>query len=231
MFSRSESMGFARSHMSIIDPQLVDIEICALSGDGKSALRLNYQSQSYDLIQAFASNKLERADQKMQQLIERNSDAINKSSTNRYLLVREVGYYSLWAIDSTIDPSRSNQQLKNEHGILALQQASIWLLQELWLQWQDLLGAKQLQLFAEQLLTVTPQLQSWVDLDRLLLLDPLAPAKLEAWSELDFTAFDRQLYHLTQKKIGQQFGTELTIEIIQTMPNPLKLTLLNILDI
>jgi hypothetical protein len=76
-----------------------------------------------------------------------------------------------------------------------------------------------------------PQIQSQVDLDRLLILDPLATTKLGSWSDLDFIAFDRQLYHLTQKKMGQQFGTQLTIDIIQSMPDSLQATLTDILDI
>lgn len=239
MFSRSSSVGFAESNMSIIDPQLVNIEICNLFGDAhdqelrqqKSVLRLNYQTQQYDLVRAFASNKLERAEQKLQQLLERNSDPVNRANSNRYLLVREVGYYSLWVMDRSSNPSISNQKAEDGQELLELQQASIWLFQELWLQWQDLLGVNQLQVFVEQLLAVTPQLQSWADLDRLLLLDPLTPEQLESWTELDFTTFDRQLYQLTQKKIGQQFGTELTIEIIQAMPEPLSLKLTGILDI
>ena len=114
--------------------------------------------------------------------------------------------------------------------ILELQQASIWLLQELWLQWQDLLGARQLQVFAKELLAVTPQIQSGIDLDRLLALDPLGLALL-GWSKQDFMTFNRQIYQLTLKKMGRQFGTQLTLDIIQAMPDSLQLTLTEILGI
>jgi hypothetical protein len=223
--------------MSIIDLQLVKIEIVPIDDRGRSSgLRLNYQGQIYDLVQAFASNKRDRAEQKLWQLQE-----IEGHVTDRYLLVREVGYYSLWKIaleqlrlqtGSSLTARSSDRQAESQGEIaLELQQASIWLFQELWLQWQDLLGARQLQVFADSLLAVTPQLQSWVDLDRLLSLDPIATVKLESWSEKDFTAFDRQLYQLAQKKMGQQFGTKLTLDIIETMPDPLRSTLVNILGI
>ena len=215
--------------MSIIDPQLVNIEITPLTGDRASRLRLNYQGQIYDLVRAFANDKRERAEQQLAQLMAIDRDL--GTFTDRYLLVGEVGYFSLWELDRSI-PNISNlerqAELKND---LALQQASIWLFQELWLQWQDLLGARQLQAFADNLLKVTPQLGSGVDIDRLLSLDPLAPTKLGSWSELDFITFDRQLYQLTQKKLGQQFGTKLTIEIIQAMPDSWQSILTNILDI
>jgi hypothetical protein len=216
--------------MSIIDPQLVNIEIAPHPSDGKLVLRLKYHQQIYDLVRVFASHKVERAEQKLQQAIESSGNAVN-NTTDRYLLVGEVGYYSLWKLDSTFNTSSANGQSDRAAKILELQQASIWLFQELWLQWQDLLGARQLEVFTEDLLTVTPQLQAWIDLDRLLVLDPLGTARLESWSEIDFMAFDRKLYQLTQKKIGRQFGTELTIEIIQTMPERLRSTLTNILGV
>jgi hypothetical protein len=225
--------------MSIIDPHLVNIEIAPHPEDGRSVLRLNYHQQIYDLVRVFASHKIERAEQKLQQAIsilegfanESSGDRVNQSTTDRYILVGEVGYYSLWKLDLTLNSASCNWKSKREAEVLELQQASIWLFQELWLQWQDLLGDKQLEVFTEDLLTVIPQIQSGVDLDRLLAIEPLGTARLAAWSAIDLIKFDRQLYHLTQKKIGRQFGTELTIEIIQTMPERLRSTLIYILDI
>jgi hypothetical protein len=224
--------------MSIIDLQLVDIEISTLSeahpivpGEQlrrqTARLKLNYQGQRYDLVQAFASHKLELVQKRLHQLIVRANNAANPPVPERYLMVREIGYYSLWTLDSNLDLTN----LADSKCGLALQQASIWLFQELWLQWQDLLGTNQLQVFAENLLAVNSQLQSAADLDRLLSLDPLATARLGEWSELDLIAFDRQLYQLTQKKVGQKFGTSLTIDIIESMPDSLRSTLVNILGI
>jgi hypothetical protein len=226
--------------MSIIESQLVKIEISTLPDDPKFRLRLNYQGQSYDLIQAFASHKLDRAQQLQRSRhvpsgsTTGRNDPVSSASQNRYLMVREVDYYSLWELNRSMEPvsSLGNLQADDECvPVLALQQASIWLFQELWLQWQDLLGERQLKVFAKELLSVTSQLQTWGDLDRLLMLDPLDPTKLGAWSELDFRAFDRQLYQLTQHKLGHQFGTKLTIEIIEAMPDSCRSILLDILDI
>ena len=141
----------------------------------------------------------------------------------------KTAYYSLWELDRSIATSSLNDRIDDEREtILELQQASIWLLQELWLQWQDLLGARQLQLFTKELLAVTPQIQAEVDLDRLLALDPLGLARL-GWSKQDFMTFDRQLYQFAQKKMGRQFGTQLTIDIIQAMPDSLQITLSEVL--
>ncbi len=227
--------------MSIIDSQLVKIEISTLPHESNSKLRLNYQGQSYDLLQAFAIHKLDRAQRQLHQLLQVSNDG--SSSPTRYLLVQEVNYYSLWELDRcSTREAMSNNRLSPtptileprsslDIPVLELQQASIWLFQELWLQWQDLLGDRQLKVFAKELLSVTPQLQTWVDLDRLLILDPLATTRLGSWSELDFRAFDRQLYHLTQKKLGHQFGTKLTLDIMETMPDTWRSLLVNILDI
>jgi hypothetical protein len=226
-------MGFAQSNMSIVDAQLVTIEIAAITDHGKSGLRLTDRGHIYDLLRAFASHKLDVAQQQLQHLRETNVEQPTSSKPDRYLLVREANYYSLWELDrSRLKTSNLDWQVESERQIdRSLQQASIWLLQELWLQWQDLLGAKQLQVFAEQLVALTPPLASSADLDRLLILDPLATTHLASWSKSDFMAFDRQLYHLTQKKMGQQFGTQLTIDIIQSMPDSLQATLAAVLDI
>ena len=222
-------MGTARSDMSIIASQSVDIEISTLPDDRHSRLRLNDRGHTYNLIQAFAITKLDRAQQQLQQLIELNRDPASSSNSNRYLLILEVDYYSLWELDRSIATSSLNDRIDDEREtILELQQASIWLLQELWLQWQDLLGARQLQVFAKDLLAVTPQIHAEGDLDRLLALDPLDLARL-GWSKQDFMTFDRQLYQLAQKKMGRQFGTQLTIDIIQAMPDSLQITLSEVL--
>jgi hypothetical protein len=220
--------------MSITDPQLVNIEIVTLPGDRTSRLRLTYREQIYNPIRVFASHKLDLAQQQLQHL--------NTIDTDKYLLVREANYYSLWQLDpllsqtaSRLTPktSISNDRLASGNGEtgVELQQASIWLLQELWLQWQNLVGERQLHSFVETLLAQTPQLQTQVDLDRLLSLDPLANSNLGAWTELDWIAFDRQLYQLTQKKIGQRFATNLTSDILAAMPTTLGSILANILSI
>ena len=224
-------MGTARSDMSIIASQSVDIEISTLPDDRHSRLRLKDRGHIYNLLQAFAISRLDRAQQQLQQLIELDRNSIGSSNPNRYLLIREVDYYSLWELDRSIARSSLDDRIDDEREtILELQQASIWLFQELWLQWQDLLGARQLQLFTKELLAVTPQLQSGIDLNRLLALDPLGLARL-GWSKQDFIAFDRQLYQFAQKKMGRQFGTQLTIDIIQAMPDSLQITLSEVLGI
>jgi hypothetical protein len=219
--------------MSITDAQLVTIEIATSTDRGKSGLRLTDRGYRYDLVRAFASHKLDLAQQQLQQLWETNGEPIDSSKPDRYLLVREINYYSLWELDrSAIETTNLDRQVESQWQIgRSLPQASMWLLQELWLQCQDLLGAKQSQAFAQQLVELYPQLESIAVFERLLTSDPLAPTDLESWSESDLIAFDRQLYHLAQKKMGQQFATQLTIDIIQSMPASIQATLTAVLDI
>jgi hypothetical protein len=208
--------------MSIVEQQLVDIQIVTIPGKKRSDLRLNYQGQTYHLHQAFADTKLAQAQQQWQQL--------KLAHGNRYLLVREVGYYSLWEIDGLgeqLDSSPTNVpgltiQISSE---LALQQASLCFFQELWLRLDDLIGARQLQSIANDLFTVVPHLQSMLDLDRLLQLDPLSSDRLESWTEEDLIVFDRQLERLTQQKLGKQFGAELVLDVIESIPEQLRMKL------
>jgi hypothetical protein len=220
--------------MSIVDQQLVDIEIFTNAGDVESQLRLNYQGQFYHLHQAFAVPKLGELAAKLGERVNQQLQELTIQHGDRYLLVREVGYYSLWELDrSKFDPALIELSLIDRQISigLELQQASIWLFQELWLQLAESIGERQLQILAENLVSVTPQIRSWLDLDRLLTLDPLKTGKLDVWAEADFATFDRQLYYLTQRKIGRKFGTELTIDIIQTMPERLQLVLKPVLDL
>ena len=220
-------MDYARSNMAIIDALLVHIEIPILSDNRIVGLRLNYHGQKYDLVQAFASHKLESAQQRWQQQIAVDP-ADSEHLSQQYLLVREVGYYSLWILDRFVNPASENRE---SNGNLELQQASIWLFQEIWLQWQDLLGERQLQLFADNLSSVNSHLRSRADLDQFLSLDSLSSEQLDQWESADFIKFDRQLCDLTQKKMGQQFGNKLTIDIIESMPDLLQSALIDALDL
>jgi hypothetical protein len=214
--------------MSIIDAKLVRIGISHRADDRIPRLQLDYQGQTYDLVRVLASHKLNpaRPVPQWQQAIE--------AAPNGCLVVAEANYYSLWMPERTATKptvTAPKQSASSVETRLELQQASIWLVQELWVQWESLLGAKQLLVIADELVALTPALQSRQDLDRLRLLDPFAETKLANWTKSDFEIFDRQLSQIAQHKIGRQFGTELTIEIVQSMPALWQATLAEILEL
>jgi hypothetical protein len=213
--------------MSIIDAKLVRIGISNRADDRLSRLQLDYQGQTYDLVRVVASHKLNHARSVPQW--QRAIDA----SANGCLVVAEANYYSLWMpaqMATTPAQAAPKQATPIVETRLELQQASIWLVQELWVQWENLLGAKQLSVIADELVASTPALQSRQDLDRLLLLDPCAETKLANWKRSDFETFNCHLSQIAQHKIGRQFGTELTIEIVRSMPALLQATLAEILE-
>jgi hypothetical protein len=226
--------------MSIIDPQLVKIEIATIPDRHLAGLKLTYQDRTYDLIRIFGDRQLDLAQQQFQDLMVKQNVTGILTNPDKYLLVREVGYYSLWGLDrSTTQASIANSLIvgiadlveRRDETSLELQQASMWLLQEIWLQWQELLGTKQLQMLSENLISIAPQLQSLTDLERLLAMSPMTPIGLKAWESADLIAFDRQIYQLAQQKLGRQFATELTIDIVRSMPPQLQSALTDILDI
>lgn len=228
-------MKFAHSSKSITDLESVNIEIAAIPDRQLAGLRLTYQDRTYDLIRIFGDRQLDLAQQQFQDLSLKQNAAGMLATPDKYLLVREVGYYSLWALANAhqqpIVLGRANLVERRAETSLELQQASMWLLQEIWLQWQELLGTRQLQIFSENLIAIAPQLQSRTDLDRLLAMSPMTPIALKAWESADLIAFDRHIYQLAQQKLGRQFGTELTIEIVRSMPPQLQSALTNVLDI
>jgi hypothetical protein len=223
--------------MPVIESQLVKIGIATSASGEKSVLRLNYRSQIYDFVRVFGSDRLaptatslpEPIAHKLQQSLGVNSgEAAIELLTTEYLLVREVGYYSLWRIDRVNSPI-ANDVDRSIAEKLALQQASIWLFQELWLQWDELLGDRQLHLLSEDLVDLVPQIRDRSDLDRLATMELVNTHGSLSWTEADSISFIRQLYHLTQKKLGHQFGSELTDEIVRSMPDALRQKLERIL--
>ena len=214
--------------MSMIDRELVKIEISKIVGNQSSRLVANYQDQKYNLVQAFSSHKLELVRSRLQQLVEANNYKLNLALPDRYLVIREEHYYSIWGIDLTQIQADTLQQSQRD---LELQQASIWLFQELWMQCQDLMGTQQLQIFIHDLLMVNPQLKSLEDIERLLGYDRFNSMMLVNWTSADFQRLDRQLYQLVQKKVGREFGMRLTKEIIQSMPISLRSILVDILEL
>ena len=88
----------AQSNLSIIDPELVKIEIAIIADRRLPGLRLTYQARSYDLMRVFATNHLDLAQQRFQEAIA-NQNASAILALDEYLIVREVGYYSLWKLD------------------------------------------------------------------------------------------------------------------------------------
>jgi hypothetical protein len=227
---------FAQSNRSITDLEVVKIEIAAIPDRLLAGLRLTYQDRTYDLIRIFGDRQLDLAQQQFQDLSLKENAAGMLANSAKYLLVREVGYYSLWALARSIPQQqivlgRADLVERRAETSLELQQASMWLLQEIWLQWQELLGTRQLQILSENLISIAPQLQSRTDLDRLLAMSPMTPIALKDWESADLIAFDRQLYQLAQQKLGRLFATELTIEIVRSMPPQLQSALTNVLDL
>lgn len=211
--------------MSIVEQQLVNIEIVNIPGKKRSDLRLNYQNQTYHLCQAFTESKLTQAQQQLQQLKLVHGD--------RYLLVREVGYYSLWEIDGykknieRRDLTNGSETVMESAG-LEMQQASLCFFQELWFRLEDLIGARQLELLANDLFAAVPALKSVLDLDRLLKFEPLSTDRLTTWTADDFRILDREIDLLTQKKLGRKFGSELVQDTIESIPTQLRSLLADI---
>jgi hypothetical protein len=224
--------------MSILDPRSVTIKIATLAETGNPRLQLDDRGKIYDLVQAFAAPKLEKAQLKLQQLVDRAGNVAIESNPDRYLLVREGDYYSVWELDrSQVAIAEPNPDILAPQVTavgefnLPLQQASFWLFQELWVQWEDLLGTQQLQVFSDLLIAAIPRLQNRADIERILTSDPRSTDRWEAWADEDSIALIKELFHLNLKKLGHQFGTQITIEILRSLPNSLSAIVTNILGL
>jgi hypothetical protein len=195
--------------MLLLDRDLVQINITSPKGDEEiSELELNYAGRTYHLVQAFAQPRLDR----IQQLLQR----LKPNQRDRYLVVREPAFYSLWSLAVS-----KKADLSVDRTIVSIQ-ASCWFFQEMWLQLEDLLGKKQTQQLGDRLLANTPQIQSKSDFVRLLTIEPMTIQSDAPWMEQDLVALIHQFDLLIQKKLDRTFIRQLAIEIIENMPQHLQ---------
>jgi hypothetical protein len=196
--------------MLLLDRDSVEIKIVEPAADTDSSeLELLYHDRAYRLVQAFSQSRIQRVRQLLQQL--------KPAQIERYLVVRERNFYSLWslAIGSKL------AELEEDRALLSMQ-ASCWFLQEMWLQLEDLLGKKQTQQFSEKLLASTPQIRSKSDFDRLLAIEPLKVQSDPVWMQRDLIDLIHQFEQLIQKKLDRTFVRQLAIEIVENMPQHLQ---------
>jgi hypothetical protein len=191
--------------MLIIDRQ--DVDICSVPAVGGSGevLQLIYQQENYAFIQAFSSENLTTATNQYQKLIVNSGDLL--------LLIREDEYYSLWRaeLDRTA-PSFIPVKITGS------QRSGLWLVQELWLRLEDLVGPNQVRTIGEDILKTVSKLQSWEEIERLLSIDPLTTIELAELTDRDLEIIVNLLYSCTQRKLGQQFTTEMVEAILLDLP-------------
>lgn len=173
---------------------------------------LSYQGQTFRLIQVFAANQGEEAKSFWRDLTDNRGKAC--------VLLEESDRYSVWG---KIRLEQLGQEGSPDPKLIPFTQASLLLLQTVYIDIEDLLGARQANLFQKDILEVFrhwhfPQADSPEAVKNLLTVDPLTALQIPVWEEHHLTTLLQELHRLGKAYFGNNNFAEGVGDILQDMP-------------
>jgi hypothetical protein len=178
---------------------------------------LQYQGQTFRLISVFNAVQEEEAKSSWRDLTDNRGKAC--------VLLEEPERFSIWgkirldqlateAVDTPIAGETSPSMV----------QASLLLLQAVYLDIEDLLGARQIGAFQKEIAAVFqqwrfPQTQSPDAIQQLLTVDPLASLQVPAWGEQHLNTLLQELHRLGRQHFGNVNFTQRVMDALQDMPS------------
>lgn len=175
---------------------------------------LTYQGQTFRLISVFNANQEEDAKAFWRDLTDNQGKAC--------VLLEEPERYSVWG-------KIRIEQLSTDAGsggesTPTLTQASLLLLQAIYLDIEDLFGAKQASAFQKDISEVMkqwrfPQAESPDAVKYLLTVDPLTSAQLPPWQEHHLNTLLQELHRIGKVYFGNTSFAEQVGDILQDMPS------------
>jgi len=173
---------------------------------------LNYQDQIYRLISVFAANQKDEAKTFWQDLTDNQGKFC--------ILLEEPERYSIWGRIRKEDIG--NDGIADKKGI-PFTKACILLLQTVYFEVEDLLGARQAKLFEQDIGKVFqqwhfPEGETPKDVQKLLMDDPLNSNKIPAWEEHHLITLLQELYRIGKSYFGNENFAEGVSEILQDLP-------------
>jgi hypothetical protein len=173
---------------------------------------LTYQGQTFRLISVFSANQAEEAKSFWRDLTDNRGKVC--------VLLEEPDRYSVWG-------KIRLEQLGNEVGpdskVVPYTQACLLLLQTVYIDVEDLLGARQAGLFQKDITNVFrqwhfPQADSPEAVNQLLTIDPLTTLQVPPWEEHHLITLLQELYRLGKAYFGNANFAEGVRDILQDMP-------------
>ena len=173
---------------------------------------LSYQGQTFRLIQVFAASQEDEAKTYWRDLTDNRGKAC--------VLLEEPDRYSVWG------KVRLDQITGEPQGVDAVPasfvQACLLLLQAVYLDIEDLLGAKQVGLFQKDITDVFnqwkfPQTDSASAVKNLLEMDPLTSSDIPPWQEHHLNKLMEELHRLGKRYFGNKNFTERVLDTLQDM--------------
>jgi hypothetical protein len=175
---------------------------------------LQYQGQTFRLISVFNASQEEEAKAFWRDLTDNRGKAC--------VLLEEPERYSVWGKvrleQLGVDPDAQTDDETTPHFI----QACLLLLQAMYIDIEDLLGARQVGLFQKEITAVFqqgrfPQTESPAAINQLLTIDPLASLQIPSWQEHHLNTLLRELHRIGKEHFGNATFTERVMDALQDM--------------
>lgn len=196
-----------------------DVEISAIQHpkrDQKIPI-LHYQGQTFRLISVFNAAQEEEARAFWRDLTDNRGKAC--------VLLEEPDRYSIWGkvrLEQLSGPSSGPQD--DGTASPTFTQACLLLLQAVYIDIEDLLGARQLGIFQKEITEVFqewkfPQAETPDAINQLLTIDPLATLQVPPWQEHHLNTLLQELYRIGKDHFGNANFTGRVMDALQDMPN------------
>jgi hypothetical protein len=177
---------------------------------------LQYQGQTFRLISVFNAAQEEEAKSFWRDLTDNRGKAC--------VLLEEPERFSVWGkvrLDQ-LAAEVAEVPIAGETSP-SMVQAVLLLLQAVYMDIEDLLGARQINAFQKEIATVLqqgrfPQTQSADAIQQLLTVDPLASLQIPLWQEHHLSMLLQELYRLGKQHFGNATFTQRVMDALQDMP-------------
>lgn len=174
---------------------------------------LNYQGQTFRLINVFSASQADEAKAYWRDLTDNRGKAC--------VLLEEPDRYSIWG-KVRLDQLANEEASTTEAKPTLYTQACLLLLQAVYIDIEDLLGARQASAFEKDLMAVLeqwhfPQGSSAKTIKEMLTLDPLDGLKFPPWQEHYLINFLQELHRLGKEYFGNDSFAPRAIEVLDDM--------------
>jgi hypothetical protein len=196
-----------------------DVEITSIQHPKKDQQIpiLQYQGQTFRLISVFGAAQEEDAKLFWRDLTDNRGKAC--------VLLEEPERYSVWGKVRLEQLATEGAEVQSEAGeaVPSSVQAALLLLQAVYIDIEDLLGARQVGAFQKEITAVFqqwrfPQANSPDAISHLLTVDPLGALQVPLWQEHHLNTLLQELYRLGKEHFGNANFTKRVMDTLQDMP-------------
>ncbi len=200
--------------MFILKRQDVEISSIQHPKRDQQILILNYQGQTFRLISVFNASQEEEAKAFWRDLTDNRGKAC--------VLLEEPERYSVWG-KVRLDQLASEAQGSGDTTAAFYSQGCLLILQAVYIDIEDLLGARQASLFQKDIADVFrqwrfPQAETPDAINYLLTMDPLSALQLPPWQEHHLNTLLQELHRIGKGYFGNTSFKDRALDALQDMP-------------